>query len=176
MKYKLPAALYRYEIQQLVKKEQAETVVEIGIYCADLSRLLVPIKTLKTLFLIDPWKIYTDCKKLIFTEKDAELLYNSVYSWSQVSTVKNKVKLMRMSSIEASKHFEDNSIDFIHIDGDHTYNAVKVDIKAWLPKLKPGKLLTGDDYQSSEVSSAVNKLLSKIEVIKNKIWIFRKLN
>ena len=45
----LPAGLYRYEVQQLCKKEKAEIVVEIGVYCGDLSRLLVPIKTLKKL-------------------------------------------------------------------------------------------------------------------------------
>ena len=32
--------------------------------------------------------------------------------------------------------FEDNSIDFIYIDADHTYESVKQDLELYLPKLK----------------------------------------
>lgn len=49
-------------------------------------------------------------------------------------------------STDAAVLFEDKSIDFIMLDGDHSYEAIRADIDAWLPKMKPGAIMSGDDY------------------------------
>ncbi|MEW6208608.1 MAG: class I SAM-dependent methyltransferase [Acidobacteriota bacterium] len=44
-------------------------------------------------------------------------------------------KLIRSDFEEALAHFEDLSIDLLHIDGYHTYEAVKADFDNWLPRM-----------------------------------------
>ena len=79
-----------------------------------------------------------------------------------------------MCNEEAIKYFEDNSIDMVFIDADHTYEAVKYDIERWLPKTT--KLISGHDYNDPGhpgVKQAVDEKFKDVEVI-DTIW-FKKL-
>jgi predicted O-methyltransferase YrrM len=67
------------------------------------------------------------------------------------------VETVVADSREASREFEPGSLDWIFIDGDHTYPSVIADIKCWAPKLKPGGLLSGHDYGRSGVTDAVRR-------------------
>lgn len=81
-----------------------------------------------------------------------------------IEPVKHIINPVRMTSLEAAKLYEDNSVDFIMIDGEHTYEAVKADIQAWLPKMKDGGVMTGDDAFSELVVRAAKEELSKYGV------------
>ena len=65
---------------------------------------------------------------------------------------------IQMSSTDAANLYEDNSLDFVCIDAAHDYENVKNDILSWLPKIKSGGVLAGDDYNWPNVKKAVNEL------------------
>lgn len=57
-----------------------------------------------------------------------------------------KFDLLRMTSMEAVDRFEDSSVDFVHIDGDHRFDTCVQDIVRYVPKVKPGGLVIIHDY------------------------------
>ena len=72
----------------------------------------------------------------------------------------SNVEIIRKNSEDASKLFPDNHFDFIYLDGDHSYESVKMDLNHWHPKLKKYGVMCGDDFghiSSSGVIEAVQE-------------------
>jgi predicted O-methyltransferase YrrM len=62
------------------------------------------------------------------------------------ANLKNKINEIQKISWEASGDFDDESVDFVFIDADHTYESVVKDINSWLPKVRKGGMISGHDY------------------------------
>lgn len=120
---------------------------------------------------VDTWKgtpdeSYHQQDIYIKTDKLYQLFLNNISSLSDV------INPIRMTSVEASNLYEDNSIDVVFIDAGHTYEDVKKDIIAWKPKVKKGGYLAGHDYHQGAqgVIKAVKELIAFFEVSES-CWV-----
>lgn len=89
----------------------------------------------------------------------------------------DRITTLQLTSLEAAATFRDGELDAVFIDAAHTFDSVKEDIEAWLPKVRQGGILAGHDYDDyfPGVKIAVNRVLGegKFEVV-GKSWYFVK--
>ena len=125
--------------------------VEVGVWRGRFSRMLLDGVAPRRLHLVDPWefqpafplRLFGGKSKRAKQQQDMDTIYESVRSMFAGNPA---VEFHRKTSSDAFEEFEDESLDWVFVDGNHHYEWVKVDLRGWWAKLKPGALLLGDDF------------------------------
>jgi GT2 family glycosyltransferase len=106
-------------------------------------------------FAVDTWR--GDEHAGLYDEQvyeDLEKYHNSRYqSYS---------RLVRSTFEEALPQFDDGSVDIVHLDGLHTYEAVKGDFESWLPKLSERGIVVLHDINVRENRFGVWRLWEEL--------------
>jgi uncharacterized Rossmann fold enzyme len=147
---------------------------EIGVFAGELSSRLLQRPDL-TLYMVDSWR-----------EGDGGDQFHARLSQDQqdhflgaaraaTAFAGERAKIVVERSVPAAAHIPDASLDFVFIDADHTYEAVRADVLAWLPKVKPTGFIAGHDYENPGypewgVKQAVEEILGSVEVGANYCW------
>lgn len=163
------AATYRKATYDLALANSPKLVVEVGVYEGALSAMLAELPSLNLLVVIDSWDGYYS--KL--GDEHMERVAAKVIAWG---LTKPKVLVRRLDSVDGALGIADGSVDFFHTDGDHSLAGIRRDIKTWLPKVKIGGILSGDNYEAATVAQGVNELLPHRELLANgRLWWARRL-
>jgi len=79
--------------------------------------------------------------------------------------------LLKGNSVDMANRLNGDKVDMVFIDAGHTYEEVKADIEAWLPKTK--KIISGHDYDNyfDGVRQAVNEFAEGRELnVEGSVW------
>lgn len=114
------------------------TGVEIGVMRGHFSEQLLDRIPECNLTCVDLWSTYgfshrTDESQLANFKAATERL-------------KDRATILRMVSMDALVQFEDSSLDFVFIDGDHTFDFCMMDIICYSRKVKTGGMVAVHDY------------------------------
>lgn len=156
--------LYYDKIQSLIDLNTPSRVVEIGVAYGYHARHILSNNSDLEYVGIDPYVAGYDEEDLFF--QDVAKLFSSapneamnrLYRTVSKGLEKqfgDRASIHREESVIASKRFEDGSLSFVFVDGDHRYAAVLDDLGAWWPKISHGGVLCGDDFQWPGVREAV---------------------
>ena len=139
--------------------------VEVGVQGGGFAAYMLKKTNPKQLFLIDCW-VYQDPN--IYDDEEAnvsnDLQENLYQETKQRFANDSRVTVLRDFSKNAVSQFADESLDWVYIDANHSYDAAKEDIDLWWPKIKRGGILSGHDYAVRPffgVVQAVNEFLIK---------------
>lgn len=103
--------------------------------------------------MVDPWVAVHDGRASASwwgrgtTPADMEARYRAVCRRFRRQLRRGRAEILRMESSLAASVVANRTFDVIYIDGDHSFEAVKADLDAWWPRVVPGGVLAGDDYQ-----------------------------
>jgi predicted O-methyltransferase YrrM len=128
-------------------------VVEIGVASGCFTeQILATWPTCSKLYAVDCWGSFEGNH---ITNEDQEQRFRQV---SEKFSSRSNVEIVRAYSHLAAFSVPDDSVDFIYVDGDHSHDAVAIDLKCWFPKLKRRGIMAGHDYYDGcGVKSAVDE-------------------
>lgn len=150
-----------YGLRDLVKNIESPVGIEIGCAEGFTSEFILDSNPNLTLYCIDPYVNYIDWNGNNLNERE------DVYRifCDRVSRFGERIKTVRKFSDDAVNDIADNSLDFIFIDGLHTYDQVTKDMANYYPKLKDNGIFAGHDYRGIE---CINRAVTEFAASKNK--------
>jgi len=139
--------------------------VEIGVWKGEFSQRILKRKPEK-LVLIDPWITQEYEGRFYFIEQ--QKMDNIYHSVCDMFSGDNRVQIIRSKSDEANL---DIGIDWLYIDGNHSYENVLEDLEHYYPKMNNVSYMCGDDfgwtdkYCNKGPSQAVEDFCTKMKLV-----------
>jgi len=128
---------------------------EIGVYEGKNARYYLKELDIKRMFLIDPYMEYENYVPTTLGLK-ANLERAEKVAHAALGEYAHKIVWIKKKATKAEEAITDGSLDFVYIDGNHSFKSVTEDIMLYYPKLKKGGLLAGHDYDYLDVKNAVD--------------------
>jgi hypothetical protein len=135
----------RQELAKLFQEKKLKNKgVEVGSFKGEYAKEILSCWDGK-LYLVDVWR-ELDIKE--YHDLTNQVNYKSIMAdcFDNIKDNEDRCFMIRAKSEHAVDLFEDESLDFVYIDANHKYDAIKQDIELWFPKVRKGGIVSGHDY------------------------------
>jgi hypothetical protein len=152
----------RNDLPEFFKQMDYKVGAEIGVYKGEYTKKFLDVGL--KMYGIDPWMAYEN-----FLKHPSEGRYKNrgpkrlqarldfLYKHTQKVLKKyldnGLCTLIRKMSMEALDEFEDGSLDFVYIDGNHDFRYFAEDLAEWTKKVRKGGVVSGHDFLYSKIGS-----------------------
>lgn len=96
--------------------------------------------------------------------------------YKNIEPVKHIINPIKIPSTLGANLYAEESLDFVFIDANHAYDAVKDDLNAWFTKVKRGGIIAGHDYHNDpSVKAAVDEFFKDSNLqLGEGCWVYSK--
>lgn len=142
---------------------------EIGVAEGTYSEILLKANPQLELTLVDPWTRYSDNPRA-HSEEHQQFSLNE----TKRKTQGYNVHIIQDYSMNAVMDVPPNSLDFVYIDGHHSFDYVVCDLIEWSKRVRSGGIIAGDDYYAMKWGGVVEAVQAYTNAHGIKQWfIFR---
>jgi len=161
-------------LERVLKERKPQTVIEVGSWLGCSTRFIAShLPDEGILYAVDTWR-GSQNEAIHMQDPRLPYLYQLFLSNVKHAGLTQKIIPVRMESLEAAKALNVQA-DLIYLDGAHDRESVTQDIIHWLPHLKEGGLICGDDWKwfasvREAVVNCANTYNKKVQVEGNFWW------
>ena len=149
-------------MRKLIQERGLKVGAEIGLGYGGNAENMLKNTNLEHLYGVDPFAHDDNANSVMnVSQEDFDDIYNFVKQ--KLSPFADRFELVRKTSVEASSDVPDN-LDFVYIDGEHSYEGVFNDLCTWFKKVRMGGIISGHDYNHPNlpgIKKAVDEFLRR---------------
>jgi len=147
----------RTEMAKFFHEMDFKVGAEIGVAQGWHTEMLCQENPQAKLYAIDVWENHEGYNEYLDR-------IDRYYNQSKKRLAPYNCELIKKYSMDAVKDFENNSLDFVFIDGAHDFKNVAMDIYEWVKKVKPGGIVYGHDYKRWKSNSHIARRKYLVDV------------
>lgn len=163
---------------------------EVGVLIGQTSEALLGLRKDARLIMVDSWAPMTMQPEQYKATGDTHAFHDlervarhRAEATERAEKFPKRATILALPSLEAAATIENGALDLVFLDADHSYEGVRDDIAAWLPKIHKGGWIGGHDYGNDNagfqfgVTRAVDEWIAatghKLERDLNFTWFVR---
>lgn len=162
-------------IAKLALKYDWRVGAELGVYAGHTTRHLLKTVPRLRMIAVDRWESIGASQK----DKTTGL---APYSTAKMAAAEReflkvqqdypkRLRVIRRDTIDAALQVQDEELDFVFIDADHSTSAVICDILTWRTRVKPQGAVLGHDADWPSVQAALDRLGLRRDYLPGNVWL-----